>query len=121
MVTKEILNFYKKTSLYTDLGLYKDFARSLPNDIKELCYLQRHQIIHPFDMKDKEERNNANSFYGDMTKIKETSLCFENDLFGRTQSGGEFSGIYEFLSNCTGGGFLRTRSGCTVNGKSFGI
>ena len=66
MVTKEILNFYKKTSLYTDLGLYKDFARSLPNDIKELCYLQRHQIIHPFDMKDKEERNNANSFYGDM-------------------------------------------------------
>ena len=81
MVTKEILNFYKKTSLYTDLGLYKDFAKSLPNDIKELCYLQRHQIIHPFDMKDKEERNNANSFYGDMTKIEETSLCFENDLF----------------------------------------
>ncbi len=30
---KEILEFYKKTSLYTDLGLYKDFARNLPNDI----------------------------------------------------------------------------------------
>lgn len=25
MVTKEILNFYKKTSIYTDLGLYEEF------------------------------------------------------------------------------------------------
>ena len=81
MTTKEIIDFYKETSLYTDLGLYKEFAKSLPDDIKELCHLQRHQIIHPFDMKDKEMRNNSNSFYGDMTKLKETSLCFENDLY----------------------------------------
>ena len=38
---KEILDFYKKTSLYTDLGLYKEFAVKLSNDIKELAKLQR--------------------------------------------------------------------------------
>ena len=30
---KEILEFYKKTSSFTDLGYYKDFAKKLPNDI----------------------------------------------------------------------------------------
>lgn len=43
----KILDFYKKTSPYTDLGLYKEFAMKLPNDIKELAKLQRMQIIHP--------------------------------------------------------------------------
>lgn len=81
MITNKILNYYKQTSLYTDLGLYKEFAKKLPNDIRELCLLQRHQIIHPFDMKDTEMRNSSNSFYGDMTTLKETSLCFENDLY----------------------------------------
>ena len=36
----EILEFYKRTSTYTDLGLYSDFVRKLPNDIKELSILQ---------------------------------------------------------------------------------
>ena len=26
---KKILEFYKQTSLYTDLGLYKDFAKNV--------------------------------------------------------------------------------------------
>lgn len=39
MFKKEILDFYKKTSLYTDLGMYKEFAKKLPNDIEELCLL----------------------------------------------------------------------------------
>ncbi len=83
---EEILNFYKRTSLYTDLGLYKNFAINLPNDIKELCLLQRNQIIHPFDLYDEKMRNDANSFYGDMTKISKTSLNYENDLFPTAQS-----------------------------------
>lgn len=78
---EEILEFYRKTSLYTDLGLYRDFAINLPDDIMQLCILNRNQLIHPFDLKDKEERKNKNSFYGDMTKIPETTLIFENDLF----------------------------------------
>lgn len=40
------IRFYKQTSLHTDSGLYKDFARNLTDDIDELCILQRMQIIH---------------------------------------------------------------------------
>lgn len=81
MKTNNILDFYKNTSLFTDLGLYTDFAKNLPNDIETLCSLLRNQIIHPFDLKDEEERSNPYSFYGDMTKIPRTSLIYENDLF----------------------------------------
>jgi len=78
---RNILEFYKKTSIYTELGLYTDFARKLPDDISELCLLQRNQIIHPFDLRDEEMRKDSNSFYGDMTKIPRTTLCYENDLY----------------------------------------
>lgn len=78
---QEILDFYTKTSLYTDLGLYSDFAKKLPNDIGKLCLLQRSQIIHPFDLSDEKMKNDSNSFYGDMTKISPTSLKYENDLY----------------------------------------
>lgn len=83
---EEILEFYKQTSCYTDLGFYKDFAKNLPDDLEELCLLQRHQIIHPFDLKDEEMRRNSNSCYGDMTKISKTTLCYENDLFPTAQA-----------------------------------
>ena len=43
---KEMLEFYKKTSYFTDLGYYKDFAKNLPDNIEQLCILQRMQIIH---------------------------------------------------------------------------
>lgn len=46
-LNQKILDFYKQTSLFTDLGYYKEFAKNLPNDIEELCLLQRMQIIHP--------------------------------------------------------------------------
>ena len=38
-MNNKILDFYKQTSLYTDLGLYKEFAKQLTNDIDELCVL----------------------------------------------------------------------------------
>lgn len=86
MIEGKILEFYKKTSLYTALGLYTDFAKNLPNDIGELCWLQRNQIVHPFDLSDKEMRKDTHSFYGDMTKVSETSLNYENDLFPTAQA-----------------------------------
>lgn len=83
---KEVLEFYKQTSSYTDLGFYKEFAQNLPDDIEELCLLQRNQIIHPFDLLDQEMRKDTHSCYGDMTKIEVTSLCYENDLFPTAQA-----------------------------------
>lgn len=78
---KDILTFYKQTSCYTDLGLYEEFAKNLPDDLETLCLLLRHQTIHPFDLKDEEQRKETDNFYGDMTSIPKTSLNFENDLF----------------------------------------
>lgn len=83
---EEILKFYKKTSTYTDLGFYKDFAKNLPDDLEELCLLQRYQIIHPINLIDEKIRKNKNSFYGDMTKIPETRLIYEDDIFPTAQS-----------------------------------
>ena len=81
MENKDILNFYKQTSQFTDLGYYKDFAKNLPNDINELCILQRMQIIHPVAYNDKNIRNKSNCFWGDMTKVPITRLDYEEDYF----------------------------------------
>ena len=86
MMNNKILEFYRQTSLYTELGLYKDFAKGLPDEIEELCLLQRNQIIHPFDLSDKDTRKDKNSFYGDMMRVSSTTLCYENDLFPTAQS-----------------------------------
>lgn len=75
------LDFYKQTSLYTDLGLYKDFMKNLPDDINELCILQRKQIIHPIAFDNPNIRKQSNCFWGDMTKVPITRLDYEDDLF----------------------------------------
>lgn len=77
----KILEFYKQTSLYTDLGLYTDFAKSLPDDIDELCVLQRMQIIHPIVYSNSDIRKQSKCFWGDMTKVPITRLDYEDDLF----------------------------------------
>ncbi len=85
MINNKILNFYQQTSLYTDLGLYKNFAQNLPDDIGKLCQLQRAQIIHPFHLLGNSDRSH-DPFYGDLTSVPPTSLPFENDLFPTAQS-----------------------------------
>ena len=83
---KEILEFYKKTSYFTDLGYYKDFAKKLPDDIEQLSILQRMQIIHPVAFRDKEIRNKKDCFWGDMTKVPISRLEYEDDIFPTAQS-----------------------------------
>lgn len=77
----KILNFYRQTSCYTDLGLYKELAKKLPDDISQLCLLQRKQMIHPINLKNPDIRNKKNSFFGDMTKISNTRLVNEEDIY----------------------------------------
>lgn len=86
MENREILDFYKQTSQFTDLGYYKDFAINLPDDIEELCLLQKMQIIHPVAYKDKDIRSKSNCFWGDMTKVPITRLDYEEDYFPTAQS-----------------------------------
>ena len=80
-MNNEVLNFYKQTSLYTDLGLYKNFMKNLPDDINDLCILQRKQIIHPVAFDIPNIRKQSNCFWGDMTKVPITRLDYEDDLF----------------------------------------
>ncbi len=62
-MNKSILEFYKQTSTYTYLGLYTDFAKKLPDDINELCLLQRMQIIHPINLKNKDILTKTDTFF----------------------------------------------------------
>lgn len=80
-MNNELFNFYKQTSLYTDLGLYKNFMKNLPDDINQLCILQRKQIIHPVVFDIPNIRKQSNCFWGDMTKVPITRLDYEDDLF----------------------------------------
>lgn len=86
MEDKEILNFYRTTSSFTDLGYYKNFAKDLPNNIDQLCILQRTQLIHPVAFRDKNIRNKKDCFWGDMTKVSITRLEYEDDIFPTAQS-----------------------------------
>ena len=64
MISNNILDFYKQTSLYTDLGYYKGFAKKLPNDMNKLCILQRKSIIHPVAFNAINIRKQKNCFWG---------------------------------------------------------
>lgn len=86
MENKKILEFYKQTSQFTDLGYYKDFAKNLPNNINKLCVLQRMQIIHPVAFDEKDIRKKSKCFWGDMTKVSVTRLDYEEDYFPTAQS-----------------------------------
>lgn len=45
-MNKEVLDFYLKTSMYTNFLPFKDYYRSLPNSISQLAILLAHQVIH---------------------------------------------------------------------------
>lgn len=88
MVNKEILDFYKQTSCFTDLGYYKEFAKSLPDDIEKLCALQRMQIIHPVILQESyDEKEDKDAWiWGDIKNIPPTRLIYEEDYFPTAQS-----------------------------------
>ena len=76
-----INDFYKLTSPYTDLGFYKDFAIQLPNDLKELCTLQRSQILHPTLLTEDNTTAEYVSYWGDFNNIPKNRLEYEDDLY----------------------------------------
>lgn len=43
---KEILNFYKRVSIYTNYSFYKRYFQSLPDDLRELTLLINDNYIH---------------------------------------------------------------------------
>lgn len=76
---KEILDFYRKTSAFTYLGPYTDFAKKLPDSVKELSLLQRRQIIHPVAIIN--ARNGIRADEVELSEIPSDALLFENERF----------------------------------------
>ena len=46
-MNRELCQRYLETSIYTYVGVYKDFIRSLPDDIPSIGRLVCDQITHP--------------------------------------------------------------------------
>ena len=79
---KKMLIFYLQTSAYTYLGPYTDFVQKLPEDLEELCTLQRIQTIHAKEMfKNKNIRQEKDNVNGDMTKVPVDRMNNEEDIF----------------------------------------
>ncbi|MDO8511646.1 MAG: transglutaminase domain-containing protein [bacterium] len=68
-MNKEILDHYLATSLFTDLGLYKEAVRKLPDDIKELGLLVRKNLVHPSTIYFGNTNTNEDLRFGDMTEM----------------------------------------------------
>lgn len=81
---QEVMNttdFYIQTSEFTELGFHREFARNLPDDINELCLLQRYQTIHPVGLLNPKTRMDKEGFWGNLSEIPLTRLNFEEDYF----------------------------------------
>lgn len=78
---RKIIDFYRQTSAFTELGLYRDFAKNLPDDIDELCILQRKQTIHPVGLLNPATRMDKEGFWGNLSEIPLTRINFEEDYF----------------------------------------
>lgn len=61
---EELFEFYKKISVYTNFLPYKEYFKSLPDDLDELIHLIRSNIIHRVEL--------VKAYKGDETKQKLT-------------------------------------------------
>lgn len=85
-MSDKLFDIYRQTSAFTELGLYREFAKNLPDDINELCLLQRHQTIHPVGLLNPATRMDKDGFWGDLSEVPLTRLNFEEDYFPTAMS-----------------------------------
>lgn len=57
IMNKEMLDFYLKTSIYTNYEPYKEYYKSLPDDMEELTDLILSQTIHRKSLEEVEKNN----------------------------------------------------------------
>ncbi|HPK41327.1 MAG TPA: hypothetical protein PKZ69_06860 [Candidatus Cloacimonadota bacterium] len=77
---QDILNHYKSTGTYTYAGLYADYFKSLPNDIRQLGNLICSQVIHRVTLREGNSGANSDLTYGDMTRFPWYRLRCEDDV-----------------------------------------
>lgn len=77
---EHIIEHYKKTGTYTYAGAYRDYFRSLPDDIPTLGRLVCAQVIHRVTLKEGNTNANANLLYGDMDRYPWYRMRCEDDV-----------------------------------------
>lgn len=66
---QNILNHYLEYGLFSYPGIYEDYLKSLPDDVRELGLLIRMNFIHRTTLAAGNKGTNADLKYGDMTKM----------------------------------------------------
>lgn len=75
-----VLEHYRKTGTFTYAGCYKDYFRSLPDDIAVLGRLICSQVIHRVTLKEGNTNANATLLYGDMNRYPWYRMRCEDDV-----------------------------------------
>lgn len=74
---KEIYQRYLETSIYTDVGIYKEFVLSLPDDIPSIGMLVCDQITHPSMYFTEPSPYLEDTYYGKFASYPKH--CFKNE------------------------------------------
>lgn len=77
---EEIFEHYRQVGTYSYAGLYKEYFKTLPDDISELGRLVCSQVIHRVTLKQGNTGANEKLIYGDMTKYPWYRLRCEDDI-----------------------------------------
>jgi hypothetical protein len=80
-MNKKLKQHYLETGSYTYAGLYKEYFKSLPDDITELGNLICSQVIHRITLKEGNINANANMIYGDMKRFPWYRMRCEDDMY----------------------------------------
>ncbi len=78
---EEIYQRYLETSIYTDVGIYRDFILSLPNDIPAIGMLVCDQITHPSMYFTEPSPYLEDTYYGKFTSYPKHRFKNEDELY----------------------------------------
>lgn len=77
----KIVEHYLQAGTYTYAGPYKNYYKSLPDNIEELGRLVCGQVIHRVTLQEGNTNANADLRYGDMTRYPWYRMRCEDDVF----------------------------------------
>lgn len=80
-MNEKMLQYYLETSVYTDVGIYKDFILSLPDDIPSLGMLVCDQITHPSMYFTEPSPYLEDTYYGKFSSYPKYRFKNEDELY----------------------------------------
>ena len=80
-MNREICQRYLETSIYTYVGVYKDFIRSLPDDIPSIGRLVCDQITHPSMYFTEPSPYLESAYYGKFASYPKNRFRNEDELY----------------------------------------